>query len=102
MAAGGQAVAQFDSAVAKFPAKLDLLGSLAPTLPVLESEQDEQPWAENDGASTDAEEEAAAHQSLRGQTALVTAACPRQYPREFAARRAQGLMIPDDFSKEES
>jgi hypothetical protein len=69
-------------------------------LPLAADPQDD-PCTDNEGESTDAEEEAPADQSLRGQTCLVTAACPRQYPRELEARRAQRLMIPEDFGKEE-
>ena len=58
-------------------------------------------WTENEGPSSDEEEEVPADQSLRGQCALVTAACPRKYPRELAGRKAQGLMLPEDYSKEQ-
>ena len=58
-------------------------------------------WTENEGPSSDEEEEVPADQSLRGQCALVTAACPRKYPRELAERKAQGLMLPEDYSKEQ-
>ena len=58
-------------------------------------------WTENEGPSSDEEEEVSADQSLRGQCALVTAACPRKYPRELAERKAQGLMLPEDYSKEQ-
>ena len=47
------------------------------------------------------DEEAPAHASLRGQTALVTAACPRKYPRDLKTRKATKRMIPEDFPKEE-
>jgi len=99
MVAGGQTVTNFGAGVARYPAQLDLQTELATMVPT--SVPEETPWADNEGASTDAEEEVPAHQSLRGQTALVTASCPRQYPRDLAARKAQGLMIPEDFTKEE-
>ena len=34
-----------------------------------------------------------------GLTCLVTASCPRQYPREAAERKRLGIMIPEDFAK---
>jgi hypothetical protein len=39
--------------------------------------------------------------SIRGQCALVTAACPRRYLRDSEQRKAQNSNIPEDFTKEE-
>ncbi len=58
-------------------------------------------WTHNDGSTMEDDEEAPAHQSLRGQTGLVTASCPRKHPRDIAERRRQKLFIPEDFSKED-
>lgn len=103
MAAEDQSAEEFNAAAATYPPKLDLLAEIAhdaPTLPIV-TDPKEDPWTDNEGDSTDAEEEVAADQSLRGQTTLITAACPRQYPRELEARRTQRQMIPEDFGKEE-
>jgi hypothetical protein len=103
MSAEGKTVEELGAAAAKYLPKLDLQTQIAhdvPMLPLAADPQDD-PCTDNEGESTDAEEEAPADQSLRGQTCLVTAACPRQYPRELEARRAQRLMIPEDFGKEE-
>ena len=58
-------------------------------------------WTENEGETTEEDEETPAHPSLRGMTALVTASCPRKYPRTVDARRKGRVMLPDDFSKDE-
>ena len=58
-------------------------------------------WVENEGASTDHDEEVPAHQSLRGQAALVTVSCPRRYPLELADRKRLRQMIPADFCKDD-
>ena len=55
-------------------------------------------WTCNEGESTENDEETPAHEALRGQTALVTASCPRKYPRTIEARRKKRVMIPEDFS----
>jgi hypothetical protein len=106
---------ELDTQPAKYPASLDLAAEL-PSTPAApprmepaqtqgkecpEEASQEDVWTSNEGDSTDEEEVAPAESSLRGSTALVTASCPRQYPREFEERKAQGCLIPDDFSKEE-
>ena len=65
------------------------------------SSDTEEEWTENEGESTDNDEETPADPSLRGQAALITASCPRKYPKELAARRARRVMLPDDFTTEE-
>ena len=88
---------------AKHPAALDIASVLVPheaEAVAIEQAPVEEPWTENEGESTDDEEVAPADSSLRGCTALVTAACPRKYPRDIETRRASGLMIPEDFTKE--
>ena len=55
-------------------------------------------WTDNEGDSSDNDEEVPAAQSLRGQAALVTASCPRRYPRALKDRRRMNIMIPEDFS----
>ena len=103
MGASGQTTDEFEKSVAKYPANFSLeheLAAGAVVLPVSTKAPDNA-WQENEGESTDAEEEVPADQALRGETALVTAACPRQYPADQQARRAEGTMIPEDFSKEE-
>ena len=64
-------------------------------------EETQEVWTGNEGDSSDNDEEVAASSSLRGMAFLVTAACPRKYPREQAVRKAKRMMIPEDFSKEE-
>ena len=103
MSAEDLSAEELNTAAVTYPPKLDLLAEIvhgAPTLPLV-TDPKEDPWTDNEGDSTDAEEEVAADQSLRGQTTLITAACPRQYPRELEARRAQRQMIPEDFGKDE-
>ena len=58
-------------------------------------------WTENDGELTDDDGETAADPTLRGQCALVTASCPKQYPRDIDKRKAKNIMIPADLTKEE-
>ena len=58
-------------------------------------------WEENEGESSENDEETPADPSLRGTTFLVTAACPRKYPSELEARKARRIMLPEDFSKED-
>ena len=53
-------------------------------------------WTQNQGDSTDNDTEEPAHQSLRGETALVTVSCPRKYLRSLADRRKQRKMISED------
>ena len=53
------------------------------------SSASESEWTENQGSSTDDDAVVPAHQSLRGRAALVTASCPRKYPRTLEARRRQ-------------
>jgi hypothetical protein len=106
MKPGHKDAEDLDTEPEKYPRNLELpfvLGAdPAPVpAPLAPPEPEEEQWTSNEGDSTDAEEEAPADQSLRGHSALVTAACPRQYPREVEARRAQGRMIPEDFTKEE-
>ena len=54
----------------------------------------------NAGDSSDYDEEAPADQTMRGQAALVTAACPRQYHRTLEERRRANKLIPEDISTE--
>lgn len=90
-----------DTKPATYPARLDLKAEL-PTAPMAGDSSDlEEQWIVNEGESSDDEEEAPAHQSLRGFSSLVTASCPRQYPQDLEVRRAKGLMIPEDFTKDE-
>ena len=65
------------------------------------SSSDTEVWTGNEGESSDNAEEVAAQPSLRGQTALVTASCPRQYLRSQALRKAKKKTIPEDFTTEE-
>ena len=56
---------------------------------------------DNEGASTDCEEEETpAEYTIRGAAGLLTASCLRQYPRDLKDRKLLGMTIPDDFSKE--
>ena len=55
----------------------------------------------NEGVTTVEDEVAPADASIRGRACLVTASCPRQYPRCLKARMARRSMLPADFSKEE-
>ena len=90
-----------DTKPATYPVKLDLKSEL-PSEPVVGKSSDlEEQWIVNEGESSDDEEEAAAHQSLRGCSTLVTVSCPRQYPQDLEVRKAKGLMIPEDFGKDE-
>ena len=61
----------------------------------------EDEWTGNEGETTDEEEAAPAHASLRGCACLVTAACPRKYPRDADARKRHKTTIPEDFRKAE-
>lgn len=103
MVPGQRRLEDLDVEPAKYPPSLDLAALvLVPDAEAVEAPlDDEEQWTSNEGESSDNDEEVAAHQSLRGHTALVTAACPRQYPRDAATRRAKGCVIPEDFSKEE-
>ena len=101
-----KSVDELDKAPAKYPASLKLTPE-QPTIPKPEpadagvaEECEQDAWTSNEGESSDDEEEMAADPSLRGQSALVTAACPRKYPRDLARRRAEGRMIPEDFGKQ--
>jgi len=58
-------------------------------------------WTENEGESTYCDEEVAADAALRGQAALVTASCPRRYPKDLEARKAKKIMLPEDYTKDE-
>ena len=100
---GRQSESELDTDPARYPPEFNLAEQLPPDLSPtsVETAPAEDPWTSNEGDTTDEEEEAPAHQSLRGQTALVTAACPRSYPRDLETRKAQGRMIPEDFTKEE-
>ena len=66
-----------------------------------EEPQVEAEWTSNEGELTDDGEEAPAATSSRAQVCLVTAACPRNYLRDPAQRKAQSKLIPEDFSKPE-
>ena len=64
------------------------------------SSETDSDWTRNDGStSEEEEEEIPANQSLRGMACLVTAACPRKYPRALKERKASRLVLPEDFSK---
>ena len=52
---------------------------------------------DNEGESSDYEEEVTADYTIRGAAGLVTAACPRQYPRNLKDRKRLGTTIPEDF-----
>ena len=58
-------------------------------------------WTGNEGETSDEDEEAPADPHQRGQAALVTAACPRKYPRSVDSRRRAKKMIPSDYPKGE-
>ena len=58
-------------------------------------------WTCNEGETTDEDEVTEAHASMRGMACLVTASCPRTYPRDVAVRRATKRIIPDDITKED-
>jgi hypothetical protein len=58
-------------------------------------------WTQNEGESSENDEETPADPSLRGTTFLVTVACPRNYTSELEARKARRIMLPEDFSKED-
>lgn len=61
----------------------------------------EEVWTGNEGESSDLDEETPADPSQRGMTALVTAPCPRTYPRDKAVRQSAGKMLPADYTKAE-
>ena len=65
------------------------------------SSDSESEWTANEGVTSDEDEETPAAPKLRGQAALVTAACPRRYLRLAAERKERGVFIPEDFSTEE-
>ena len=65
------------------------------------SSDSESEWIANEGVTSDEDEETPAAPKLRGQAALVTAACPRRYLRLAAERKERGVFIPEDFSMEE-
>ena len=52
-----------------------------------DSSDEDSGWTCSHGSSTDNDEEAPAHPTLRGQTAFVTASCPRKYPRDLKASK---------------
>ena len=54
---------------------------------------------DNEGESSDIEEETPADYTVRGSAGLITAACPRHYPRDIDERKRLGIMIPQDFEK---
>ena len=58
------------------------------------SSETDSDWTRNDGSTSEEEEEIPANQSLRGMACLVTAACPRKYPRALKERRASRLVLP--------
>ena len=97
--------ANVDSQPAVYPARLDLQAIVCqiPTAAATEvvTENLEDAWTNNEGDTSDEEEEMPADSTLRGRSALLTAACPREYPRDLAVRKAQKLMIPADFSTAE-
>ena len=110
-----RAVAEIDAAPAKHPPTLDVSAKATPKPPEQPQaeEPDVAPMAEeahagqvedemtgNEGDSTDDEEVAPAHSSLRGCSALVTASCPRHYPRDPEVRKAKGFLIPEDMPKD--
>ena len=65
------------------------------------SSETDSDWTRNDGSTSEEEEEIPANQSLRGMACLVTAACPRKYPRALKERKASRLVLPGDFSTQE-
>ena len=101
MQPGRKPIEGLDTKPVTYPARFDLKAEL-PTESLAEVSPDlEEQWLVNEGDSSDDEEEAPAHQSLRGTSSLVTASCPRQYPAALEVRRAKGLMIPEDFTKDD-
>jgi hypothetical protein len=58
-------------------------------------------WTANEGDSSENDEEVPAVPSIRGIAALVTASCPRRYPRDREDRVRMKVMIPEDFSTSE-
>lgn len=57
-------------------------------------------WTENEGEETENDEEIPAAPDGRGWCCLVTASCPRKYPRTLAERKGKNIMIPEDYSRE--
>ena len=56
---------------------------------------------DNEGESSDHDEEVTADHTIRGAAGLVTVSCPRQYPRNPKDRKRLGIMIPEDYTKKE-
>ena len=75
---------------------LDLAQSLA--MPK-SSDKTQCQLTDNEGESSHDEEESPAHVGMRGMAGLVTASCPREYPRSLEDRRKLNKMIPADFDK---
>ena len=62
---------------------------------------DDMEWLQNDGESSDNDEEAPAEQNLRGRAGLATASCPRKYHMlsPTAISKAVGLFIEETTLK---
>ena len=58
-------------------------------------------WTENEGESSDHDDEVPSAPKIRGQAGLVTWSCPRTYPREQQDRLELKKPIPEDFTKQE-
>jgi hypothetical protein len=56
---------------------------------------------DNEGDSSDYDEESPAEYTIRGHAGLVTVSCPRKYPRELKDRKRLNIMIPEDYSKQQ-
>ena len=56
--------------------------------------------ATNEGEMTDDDGETPASAAVRGRAALVTASCPRTYPKDLALRKRQNNMISEDYTTE--
>ena len=57
-------------------------------------------FTSNEGEMTDDDGETPAVAGVRGRAALVTASCPRKYPRDLALRQRRSNMIPEDYTTE--
>ena len=54
----------------------------------------------NEGEMSDDDGETPASAVVRSRAGLVTASCPRTYPRDVALRKRQNNMIPEDYTTE--
>ena len=111
---GQKGADELDVHPAKYPLCLDLGAELAAVTQMPKAVVAEPPAVEappelvedeeltgNEGDSTDADEEVAASPAQRGESTLVTASCPREYPRHLKSRQKLKALIPEDFTKSE-